>query len=101
MEITRNVILDLLPLYMADEVSTDTRSVVDNYLQTDPELAEIVKKQSTKVGSAGDMPSTLTNEVKLKSFRKTKWMLFIYIVVLAALLTCIVLGLLAAFFISA
>jgi hypothetical protein len=40
MEITRNVILDLLPLYLADEVSDDTRLLVEKYLETNPELAD-------------------------------------------------------------
>ena len=34
--VTRGVILDLLPLYLADEVSTDTRRLVECYLETDP-----------------------------------------------------------------
>ena len=101
MEITHDVILDLLPLYLADEVSADTRLLVDKYLESDSEFADLVKKKSATMDLQGDIPRTVTNEVKLQTFRKTKWMLFLYIVILAALLTCIVLGLLAAFFISA
>ena len=41
MEITRNVIEDLLPLYLADEASADTRMLVGEYLKTDPELADV------------------------------------------------------------
>ena len=47
MKITRNVIIDLLPLYMADEVSADTRALVDSYLVTDPELAKIAEQSHT------------------------------------------------------
>ena len=44
MKITRDVILDLLPLYIANELSEDTRSLVDEYLETDPEIAKIALK---------------------------------------------------------
>ena len=46
MNITRNVILDLLPLYVADEVSADTRALVEKYLETDSELTNVAKQLS-------------------------------------------------------
>ncbi len=46
MEISRNVILDLLPLYIADEASPETSALVEEYLETDPELAKIADKLS-------------------------------------------------------
>jgi hypothetical protein len=42
MDITRDVIKDLLPLYISGEVSGDTRALVDGYLRLDPELARAV-----------------------------------------------------------
>ena len=33
MEITRDIILDLLPLYLADELSEDSKQLVNLYLQ--------------------------------------------------------------------
>ena len=44
MEISRNVILDLLPLYVANEVSEDTRSLFEHYLETDPELSNVAQQ---------------------------------------------------------
>ena len=44
MPVTRNVILDLLPLYLADEVSPDTRALVSEYLSRDPALADEVRR---------------------------------------------------------
>jgi anti-sigma factor RsiW len=38
MKITRDIVLDLLPLYLAGEASADTRALVEEYVQTDPEL---------------------------------------------------------------
>jgi anti-sigma factor RsiW len=39
MKITRNVIQDLLPAYVAGEVSADTRTLVEEWLRTDPDLS--------------------------------------------------------------
>jgi len=39
MTITKDVILDLLPLYEAGEVSADTRALVEAYLKEHPEVA--------------------------------------------------------------
>ena len=44
MKITRDVILDLLPLYLAGEASQDTRELVENYLENDQELATLAKR---------------------------------------------------------
>ena len=35
-KIPQHVILDLLPLYLADEVSDETRTLIEEYLKTDP-----------------------------------------------------------------
>lgn len=42
MRVTRDVILDLLPIYSAGEGSADTRTLVESYLATDPSLARSV-----------------------------------------------------------
>jgi hypothetical protein len=38
MQVTREIVRDLLPLYAAGEASSDTRQLVDSWLKTDPEL---------------------------------------------------------------
>lgn len=43
MEITRDVILDLLPLYLAGEATPATMRLVDEYLDRDPTLAAEVR----------------------------------------------------------
>lgn len=88
MEITKNVILDLLPLYLADEVSADTRALIEEYLETDPELAEIAK-QSAAVELPGDIPIPLTQEDKMKAYKKSKTIMIVTIVLLAALMAAI------------
>jgi hypothetical protein len=45
MELSREVILDLMPLYLAGEASAQTRLLVDEYLAKNPEFAHWVKEQ--------------------------------------------------------
>jgi hypothetical protein len=44
MKVTRDVIYDLLPGYFANEVSGDTRAIVDEFLQQDPEFARMMER---------------------------------------------------------
>ena len=101
MEITRNVILDLLPLYLADEVSADTRALVEEFLETDPELAKVAK-QSAAMESPEDIPIPLSKEDQMETYKEAKRLLFqrtvIWAVLIAfALLSCLGLALLAFF----
>lgn len=44
MKITRDVIYDLLPGYFAGEVSADTRTLIDEFLTTDPEFSRMTAR---------------------------------------------------------
>jgi anti-sigma factor RsiW len=44
MKVTRDVIYDLLPGYFAGEVSADTRTLIDEFLATDPEFARMTSR---------------------------------------------------------
>jgi anti-sigma factor RsiW len=44
MNITRNVVKDLVAVYLAGEASPDTRALVEDWLRTDPELAAQVER---------------------------------------------------------
>ena len=99
MDITENVILDLLPLYLADEVSEDSRTLIENYLKTDKELAALVEK-SAVMELPGDLPVSLTDEDKMKTFKKTRWLFFLTIVFLSILIALILGATFYAFFVS-
>ena len=71
MEITRNVILDLLPLYLADEASTDTRALVDAHLAADSELADIVRQSAAAV-DIKEQPMPLQPEQQMQDFLEAK-----------------------------
>jgi hypothetical protein len=86
MEVTRNVVLDLLPLYLADEASADSRVLVESFLDTDPELAEMAKRpEITELPT--DIPISLTREDKLEAFREAKRLMFLRTVILATIIS--------------
>lgn len=99
MEITRQVILDLLPMYLADEVSPETRAIVEQYLENDPQLAKIAKESKT-MRLSENTPAALTQDSGLEAYRKARqlmmWRTIVISVVLAVFLTIV----LAMFFIS-
>jgi hypothetical protein len=99
MDITKNVILDLLPLYLADEVSEDTRILVEKFLESDRELASLAK-QSAALEIPGDIPVSLTDEDKMKTYKKTRWLLILTIVILSILIALIMGATFYAFFVS-
>ena len=44
MSITKDIINDLIPLYVANECSADTRALVEEYLQRNPRQAEALRR---------------------------------------------------------
>ena len=86
MKITRNVVLDLLPMYLADEVSTDTRALIVEYLKTDPELAKFAK-QSKTMRLPSDVPVPLTRDDEMKTYRKARRLILLYTIILAGLIS--------------
>ena len=71
MRITDKVIMDLLPLYFADEASEDTKTLVEFYFNEHPEFAKAMKKDLT-TGLPRDIPTTLKPEDEMIILRKTK-----------------------------
>ena len=87
-EVTKNVILDLLPLYIGGEVSEDTVTLVKGYLDSDPELAEVARKME-QADSHNEVPAPRSKEAEMEGFEKTKQLLIIR--------STIVIGLIAMF----
>ncbi|MBE2201666.1 MAG: hypothetical protein IAE79_23850 [Anaerolinea sp.] len=71
MEITRNVILDLIPLYLAGEVTDDTRQLVEHYLHHDPKLAKLVELAANEK-LPEDIPMPINKESEMKTFQKVR-----------------------------
>jgi anti-sigma factor RsiW len=99
MKITRDVIQDLLPLYISGEASADTLSLVREYLERDPELAEKVEK--AQANDLSEVPVPLSKETQMKAYQKSRIILYVTIVALALLMAAILGVILIAFFIPA
>ncbi len=93
MEITKNVIIDLLPLYIEEETSDDTRKLVREYLETDPELAEMVK-ETADMKLPADAPVPLTWEDKMDAYKEAKRLMLIRTIMLAGIISVSTLALL-------
>jgi len=74
MNVTREVILDLLPVYLAGEASADTRALVDEYLKQDVALGREIREKMVENLSAIAPPS-MPPELELKALRRTRRML--------------------------
>jgi hypothetical protein len=85
MEVTRNVILDLLPLYLASEVSPDSRKLVEKYLQTDPGLARLAERTAA-INLREEVPVPLTQEDQMEAYKEAKRVMFWRTVVVAGLI---------------
>jgi len=70
MKVTEEIINDLIPLYVADECSTDTRALVDEYQQRNPQQAEELRLvMETSVPQARASAKGLD---EVRSFRETR-----------------------------
>ena len=89
-KITRNIILDLLPLYLADEASQDTRELVEEYLKNDKELAEMAK-QSTTLNLPEDVPVPLEKDQALQFYIESKRQMTIRMAIIGVFLITVAL----------
>jgi predicted nucleic acid-binding protein len=102
MEITRDVILDLLPLYVAGEVSEDTCTLVETYLENDEDLKRLAER-AEKIGLK-EVPMSNQKELSMEAYEKANRLMVIRTLALAAIISVSILaflalgGALAAFF---
>lgn len=73
-ELTKEIVLDLLPLYLAGEVSPETSTKIKEYLVSDFELTEVAKEMA-KADSLNTVPIPFTKEAALETYNEAKkWM---------------------------
>ena len=92
MKITWDVIKDLMPLYFANEVSDDTRILVDEFIKKNPEFFE---KYKIKYNDFSKVPETLKKEDQLEAFLKVKKLQMIRTIILSVVISVGVLGLIS------
>jgi hypothetical protein len=91
MNVPRSVILDLLPLYVAGEVSAETQALIEDYLQTDPELAKAAEA-SRASELPGEIPVPLSKENEIETYEQAKRQLLQRTIILAVVLAFAVLA---------
>jgi len=74
MSVAREVILDLLPVYLAGEASPATRTLVEEHIKQDVELAARIRRLLAD-DLAKSVPPALPPEVELRSLRRTRRLL--------------------------
>jgi len=75
MDVPRSVVVDLLPLYVAGELSPETLTFVEEYISKDPGVAKLLQELRTEdplvpFGIAGPRP-----ELALRSLQRTRKLL--------------------------
>jgi len=71
MNVTREVILDLLPIYLAGEASPATRALIEEYMEQDKELAQRIRVQWAD-NFERITPTALPPDLELRSLRRTR-----------------------------
>jgi len=74
MNVTREVILDLLPVYLAGEASADTRALVDEFVKQDPELGREIRQKMVE-NLAAIAPPSMPPELELQALSRTRGIL--------------------------
>ncbi len=87
MNVTKNIITDLLPLYYAEECSEDTKRLVEEYLQKNPELKEQAKYYSQNP-LPKQVPQSLNKNDEMKSLVKTRKLLKVRSFVMGLAILC-------------
>jgi hypothetical protein len=69
--VPRNVILDLLPVYIAGEASEETRALVEEFARNDPQIAQLIRAGS--LGSAVTRPLTVPpDDLEMKAINRIR-----------------------------
>jgi hypothetical protein len=75
MNVTRDVIIDLWPLYESGEASEATRRLIEEYLERDAEFARLVKAPLQPLLTSDSPP--IRPEAELRTLRRTKRFVFL------------------------
>ena len=75
MDVTKDIIIDLLPAYFSGEASAATKALVDEFLSGDPVFAERVRREWADPLGTGAAAAPVAQSVELKSLQRTQRML--------------------------
>jgi len=76
MNVTQNVIHDLLPAYLAGEASADTVALVEEFVRLDPDLARTI--ETLRANPIPELPAAFrpTQEQEKETLQMTKQLLY-------------------------
>ena len=86
MNVTREVITDLLPVYFAKECSQDTKLLVEEFFKANPEFERQAKDLRTPFPST--IPHGLEKEDEMKSLAKARRLLRVRSSIMAFAILC-------------
>jgi anti-sigma factor RsiW len=72
MNISRDVVTDLLPLYLAGEASAGTRALLEQYLREHPEFAAEIRGQAEKSGALLQVAIALPPDHEKVTFERVR-----------------------------
>ena len=99
MENKKNIILDLLPIYLSGEASAETKEMVEKYLEENEDIKRIVQIQRDSLNFSSDIPVPLSRDHQIASYKKSRIQLAL-IIVFAAMALLALLGVLVFMFIT-
>ncbi len=72
MKVTRDVIMDLWPAYVAGEASADSRALIDEFVRNDPEFGEELRRPADMVPASPLLPPDLEAEALTRTRQKLR-----------------------------
>ena len=82
MAVTREVIMDLLPLYLSEEASNDSRALVKEHLENDAELARMATQWKDRLPELPPVP--INPEAQVTAYQEAKRQIANRVITLAA-----------------
>jgi hypothetical protein len=73
-KVTRDVVLDLWPVYESGEASPDTRALVESFLEQDPEFARLLRAERKDIVTTS-ASLTLPPEKEIEALKTTQKLL--------------------------
>jgi anti-sigma factor RsiW len=92
MNVTRDIVLDVLPLYLAGEARPETVAAVEAFLAENPELAQTVAE--VQLPRLKEVPKPISMEAEMEAYKKANMIMTVRTIVLAVVISGTVLAIL-------
>ncbi len=72
MNVTRDMVRDLLPVYLSGEASADTRALVEEYFAANPEFERTARRMADSLKTFQTAPSDEAGELEKRTLMRTR-----------------------------